>query len=161
MLLLLFLLELHSHCCYYKVFAKQHVCYSLFDCITIPKCSMPWNVFKSFRSMLRVFHSFIHSFIHFIQTSKILVTSTNLHRQKMILINWSSITAITWSSLTSYFFYFWGSCCYNYYPWYDIVSSTQCMALGTWLSRPLRFLVVHGIFLSINISFIIGEDLTF
>ena len=39
--------------------------------------------------------SFIHSFIHFIQTSKILVTSTNLHRQKMILINWSSITAIT------------------------------------------------------------------
>ena len=105
--------------------------------------------------------SFIHSFIHFIQTSKILVTSTNLHRQKMILINWSSITSITWSSLTSYFFYFWGSCCYNYYPWYDIVSSTQCMALGTWLSRPLRFLVVHGIFLSINISFIIGEDLTF
>ena len=64
------------------------------------------------------------------------------------------------SKLTSVllFFIFAGSCCHDYGPLYTIISSPEYTAFGNRLLRSLGFLMVYGIFLSLNISFIIGGD---
>ena len=59
------------------------------------------------------------------------------------------------------FFIFAGSCCYNCGPLYAKVSSPQYTIFGNRLSRSLKFLIVYGMFLSLNISFIIGGDIPF
>ena len=59
------------------------------------------------------------------------------------------------------FFIFAGSCCHNCGPLYAKVSSPQYTVFGNQLSRSLRFLIVYGMFLSLNISFIIGGDIPF
>ena len=56
------------------------------------------------------------------------------------------------------FFIFAGSCCHDYSPLYTIISSPQYTAFGNRLLRSLGFLMVYGIFLSLNVSFIIGGD---
>ena len=59
------------------------------------------------------------------------------------------------------FFIFAGSCCHNCGPLYAKVSSPQYTVFGNQLSRSLRFLIVYGMFLSLNISFTIGGDIPF
>ena len=59
------------------------------------------------------------------------------------------------------FIVFVSSCCHNCGPLYAVVSSPQNTVFGNWLSRSLGFLMVYGIFLSLNISFIIGRDMPF
>ena len=59
------------------------------------------------------------------------------------------------------FFIFAGSCCHNCGLLYAIVSSPQYTVFGNWLSRFLGFRLVYGIFFSLNISFIKGEDTPF
>ena len=49
----------------------------------------------------------------------------------------------------------------NYGLLYAIVSSPQYTVFGNRLSRSLRFLIVYGMFLNLNISFIIGGDKPF
>ena len=44
---------------------------------------------------------------------------------------------------------------------YTIVSSAQYTVFGNSLSRSLKFLMVYGIFLSLKISSVIGEDTPF
>ena len=57
------------------------------------------------------------------------------------------------------FLSFAGSCCGNCGPLYAKVSSPQYTAFGNQLSRSLGFLIVYGMLLSLNISFIIREDM--
>ena len=54
------------------------------------------------------------------------------------------------------FFIFAGSCCHDCGLVYAIISSKQYTTFGNRLSRYLGFLMVYGIFLSLDISFIIG-----
>ena len=59
------------------------------------------------------------------------------------------------------FFIFPGSSCHNCGPLYAILSSPQYTVFGNRLSRSFEFLIVYGMFLSLNISFIIVGDIPF
>ena len=51
-----------------------------------------------------------------------------------------------------------GSCCNNCGRFYAKVSSSQYTVFGNRLSISLRFLIVYGVFVRLNISFIIDGD---